>query len=599
MVYRRSSSVVVTHYCFLFLYPKLQMNFQLTDWIVLCVTLLGVIAYGIYKSRTNKNLEGYFLSNRQMPWYLVLLGIMGTQASAITFLTAPGQAYTDGMGFIQNYFGLPLAMIVVSITFVPLFNKLKVFTAYEFLETRFDLKTRTLTSFLFLFSRGLSTGISILAPSLILHSMMGWDIYITNIVMGGLLIIYTVSGGAKAVAYTQQLQFIIIYIAMFLAGWYALKSLPGGVGFTDALHVAGKAGKLNAITTGFTEKGFNWTDKYNLWSGIIGGFFLSLSYFGTDQSQVGRYLTAKDTRESRLGLLMNGLVKIPLQFCILLIGCLVFAYYAFFNAPLSFNRLQEETVLKSSYAGAYSAAQTRYELLQQNKQQTVAQLSVAVKEKNEIKIDEYRTQLQLQEKESNAIRKEVKTMIEKASPGADTKDANYVFLYFVSDVLPTGLVGLVIAIIFLAAWGSIAAALNSLASCTMIDFHKKFSTAQLSAEQEYKWGRIYTLLWGLFCIVVAFFSYSLGNSLIEAVNILGSWFYGTILGIFLVAFYLKNVKADAVFIAALLAEVIVIGTYYLKIVSFLWLNVIGAVAVIVLSVLLQFVLKSKTKKKVL
>lgn len=573
------------------------MNLAITDWIVLAITLLGVIAFGIYKSRTQKNLEGYFLSSRQMPWYLVLLGIMGTQASAITFLTAPGQAYTDGMGFIQNYFGLPLAMIVVSITFVPLFNKLKVFTAYEFLETRFDVKTRTLTSFLFLFSRGLSTGISILAPSLILHSMMGWDIYVTNMVMGGLLIIYTVTGGAKAVAYTQQLQFIIIYIAMFLAGWYALKSLPNGVGFIDALQIAGKAGKMNAITTGFTEKGFNWTDKYNLFSGIIGGFFLSLSYFGTDQSQVGRYLTAKDTKESRLGLLMNGLVKIPLQFCILLIGCLVFAYYAFFSAPLSFNKLQEEAVLKSSYAGAYSAAESKYVLLQQSKLQTVAQLSVAVKEKNDAKIDAFRTQLQQQEAESNTIRKEVKELITKASPGADTKDANYVFLYFVSDVLPIGLVGLIIAIIFLAAWGSIAAALNSLASCTMIDFHKKFSKTQLSNEQEYKWGKIYTLLWGLFCIVVAFFSYSLGNSLIEAVNILGSWFYGTILGIFLVAFYIKHVKADAVFIAALLAEAIVIGIYYIKIVSFLWLNVIGAVAVIVLSLLFQLILQTKATKR--
>lgn len=573
------------------------MNLALTDWIVLCITLLGVIAYGIYKSRTGKNLEGYFLSGRQMPWYLVLLGIMGTQASAITFLTAPGQAYTDGMGFIQNYFGLPLAMIVVSITFVPLFNKLKVFTAYEFLEKRFDLKTRTLTSFLFLFSRGLSTGISILAPSLILHSMMGWDIYITNMVMGGLLIIYTVSGGAKAVAYTQQLQFIIIYIAMFLAGWFALKSLPNGIGLTDALHVAGKAGKMNAITTGFTEKGFNWTDKYNLFSGVIGGFFLSLSYFGTDQSQVGRYLTAKDTKESRLGLLMNGFVKIPLQFCILLIGCLVFAFYSYFGAPLSFNKLQEETVLKSNYAGAYSAAESKYNFVQQSKLETVKALNVAVNEKNEQQIAIYRSNLQQLETESSVLRKEVKQMIEKVSPGADTKDANYVFLYFVSDVLPTGLVGLIIAIIFLAAWGSIAAALNSLASCTMIDFHKKFSTTQLTEKQEYKWGKIYTLLWGLFCIIVAFFSYSLGNSLIEAVNILGSWFYGTILGIFLVAFYIKRVQANAVFIAALMAEIIVISIYYLKIVSFLWLNVIGAFAVILLSLFLQQIFQMKATKQ--
>jgi solute:Na+ symporter, SSS family len=572
------------------------MNFQITDWIVLCVTLVGVIAFGIYKSKTSKNLEGYFLSNRQMPWYLVLLGIMGTQASAITFLTAPGQAYTDGMRFVQYYFGLPLAMIVICISFVPIFQKLKVYTAYEYLENRFDLKTRTLTSFLFLLSRGLSTGISIFAPSLILHSMMGWDIYVTNIVMGGLLIVYTVTGGAKAVAYTQQLQFVIIYAAMFMAAWYALNSLPEGVGLTDALHIAGKSGKLNVITTGVTEKGFDWNDRYNLFSGIIGGFFLALSYFGTDQSQVGRYLTAKDTRESRLGLLMNGLVKVPLQFGILLIGCLVFAYYCFFQAPVFFNKAQEQVVLKSNYAGAYTAAESEYEILQKSKLKTIQDLSIAVKEGNEEKINSQRTTLRQLEAESNQLRTKVKDIVKKANPGSDTNDTNYIFLYFVGEVLPTGLVGLIIAIIFLAAWGSIAAALNSLASCTMIDFHKKFSKKQLTEEQEYKWGKLYTLFWGIFCIFIAFFAYNLGNSLIEAVNVLGSWFYGTILGIFLVAFYMKWIKGDAVFYAALIAEVIVITVYQMKIMSFLWLNVIGAVAVIIFSILIQLFLRNSSEK---
>lgn len=569
------------------------MNFQPADWIFLCVTLLGVIAYGIYKSKASHSLEGYFLSNRQMPWYLVLLGIMGTQASAITFLTAPGQAYTDGMRFVQYYFGLPLAMIVICISFVPIFQKLKVYTAYEYLENRFDLKTRTLTSFLFLLSRGLSTGISIFAPSLILHSMMGWDIYITNIVMGGLLIIYTVTGGARAVAYTQQLQFVIIYAAMFLAAWYALKSLPDGVGLTDALHIAGKSGKLNVITTGVTEKGFDWNDRYNIWSGVIGGFFLALSYFGTDQSQVGRYLTAKDTRESRLGLLLNGLVKVPLQFGILLIGCLVFAFYCFFQAPVFFNKAQEQAVLKSNYAGAYSAAESEYTLLQKNKLKTVQELAVAVKEKNEAGINDKRASLQQLEQESISIRKRVKDIVSKANPGSDVNDTNYIFLYFVGQVLPTGLVGLIIAIIFLAAWGSIAAALNSLASCTMVDFHKKFSKKELTPEQDYKWSKFYTLLWGVFCIVIAFFAYNLGNSLIEAVNVLGSWFYGTILGIFLVAFYLKHVKGNAVFWSAIIAEVIVISVYRMNIMSFLWLNLIGAAAVLVFSLLLQQLFQKK------
>lgn len=563
------------------------MNFQLTDWIVLIATLFIVIAYGVYKSRTSKNLEGYFLGNRQMPWWVIMLSIMGTQASAVTFLTAPGQAYTDGMRFVQYYFGLPLAMIVLCITFVPLFHKLKLFTAYEFLEKRFDVKTRSLTSFLFLLSRGLNTGISIFAPSLVLSSMLGWDIYATNVVMGGLLIIYTVSGGAKAVAYTQQIQFVIIYAAMFVAGYYAITSLPKGIGFTDALHLAGKSGKLNIITTGVTENGFDWKDRYNIWSGLIGGFFLLLSYFGTDQSQVGRYLTARDNRESRLGLLMNGFVKVPLQFCILLIGCLLFAYYSFFKAPAFFNKTQETVVLKSAYAEPYNQAAAQYTQLQEEKKQAAVTITAALKEKNETAVAEGRNKLQQIEKEGKEIRTEMKNLIKKADPNADTNDTNYIFLRFVGDVLPTGLVGLIIAIIFLAAWGSIAAALNSLASCTMCDFHQKFSKKQLTEKEEYRWGKIYTLLWGVFCMVIAFFAYNLGNSLIEAVNILGSWFYGTILGIFLVAFYIKRVGGNAVFIAAVISEVIVISVYYMDIISFLWLNVIGAVAVIVLSLIIQ------------
>lgn len=563
------------------------MNFLLTDWIVLIATLLAVIAYGVYKSRTSKNLEGYFLGNRQMPWWVILLSIMGTQASAVTFLTAPGQAYTDGMRFVQYYFGLPLAMIVVCIAFVPVFHKLKLFTAYEFLEKRFDLKTRTFTSFLFLLSRGLSTGISIFAPSLVLSSMLGWDIYATNLVTGGLLIVYTVTGGAKAVAYTQQLQFVIIYAAMFIAGYYAITSLPQGIGFTDALHIAGKSGKMNVISTGVTETGFDWKDKYNIWSGVIGGFFLALSYFGTDQSQVGRYLTAKDTRESRLGLLMNGLVKVPLQFLILLIGCLLFAYYSFFKAPAFFNKTQETVVLKSEYAPAYKEATSYYLQLQEQKNAAALALTNARKSDHPAGVDMARQELQDIENKSKAVRDEMKELIKKADPNADTNDTNYIFLRFVGDVLPTGLVGLIIAIIFLAAWGSIAAALNSLASCTMCDFHQKFSKKPLTEKEEYRWGKIYTLFWGVFCMVIAFFAYNLGNSLIEAVNILGSWFYGTILGIFLVAFYLKRVGGNAVFSAAVISEVIVIAVYYMDVISFLWLNVIGAVAVIILSLLIQ------------
>ena len=560
------------------------------DWIVLVITLVGIITYGLYKSKTSKNLEGYFLSNRSMPWYLVLLSIMGTQASAITFLSAPGQAFTDGMRFVQYYFGLPLAMIILCITFVPLFNKLKLFTAYEFLEKRFDLKTRTFTSFLFLLSRGLSTGISIYAPSIILSSLMGWDIFWTNIVMGGMLIIYTVTGGAKAVAYTQQLQLLIIFAGMFVAGYLIVDYLPDGVGFSEALKVSGASGKLNVITTGITENGFDWKDRYNLISGVIGGFFLALSYFGTDQSQVGRYLTAKDTTESRLGLLMNGLVKVPMQFLILLLGALLFTFYQFNPSPVFFNKAVEEKAMQTSYKDELAGIKQRFDTYQIQQQEWSRLYTVENRET-------YKDSIANGAKKLAAIQKEYKTVLAKASPGADTNDTNYIFLRFVVDFLPKGLVGLLIAIIFLAAWGSIAAALNSLASCTMIDFHQRLrgiQTDNANAEQcalEYKQSKYYTLAWGIFCIITAEFASGMG-SLIEAVNVLGSLFYGVILGIFLVAFYMKQVKANAVFAAAIIGELVVIAFFLLDRynvigLGFLWLNVVGAVAVILLSGVFQ------------
>lgn len=571
------------------------MKFELLDWILLIVTLFSVILYGIYKSRTQSNLEGYFLSGRNMPWWLVMLSIMGTQASAITFLTAPGQAYTDGMRFVQYYFGLPLAMVVLCITFVPIFHKLKVFTAYEFLERRFDVKTRLLTSMLFLLSRGLSTGISIFAPSLVLHSMLGWDIYWTNIFMGGLLIVYTVTGGARAVAYTQQLQFLIIYVAMFAAGWYAVQSLPEGLGIGDALHVAGKSGKLNVITTGVQDGGFDWKDKYNIWSGIIGGFFLALSYFGTDQSQVGRYLTAKNLSESRTGLLMNGVLKVPLQFLILLLGCLVFAYYSYYKSPAFFNRAQEEKVMQTAYVHDYEKLKNEFAEIQSKKKETAVRMSSYLKQNEVALVNQCRVDLLNLESETSKKRAEIKQLIKNALPGADTNDTNYIFLHFVGDVLPKGWVGIIIAIIFLAAWGSIAAALNSLSSSTLIDFHQRLSKRTMSETESVKLGKLYTFLWGVFCILIAQFAFKLGNSLIEAVNILGSWFYGTILGIFLVAFYLKKVQSNHVFIAALITEVAVIAIYFMDVISFLWLNVIGAIGVLILSFIFSRIYPLKQK----
>lgn len=562
-----------------------------TDWAVIILVLLSIVLYGLYKSRTTKNLEGYFLSNRNLPWYVVLLSIMGTQASAITFLSGPGQAFADGMRFVQYYFGLPLAMVVICITFVPLFNRQKVLTAYEFLENRFDNKTRLFTSFLFLLQRGLSTGISIYAPSIIISSLFGWDIFWTNIIMGGMLIIYTVTGGAKAVAHTQKIQLFIIFGAMAAAGYMVVHLLPENVSFADALHISGKSGKTAVITTG-QETGNFWQDRYNIWSGIIGGFFLALSYFGTDHSQVGRYLTAQNNRESRLGLLMNGLIKVPMQFSILLIGVLVFAFYQFNPSPVSFDDALLKEVQRTTYKDSVQLLQQRYDSLNALKASAAKSYVFALQNNRADAAAE--GQLQSYSQQADSLRSDFKRIANKAV-NKKGDDANYVFLSFVKTHLPTGLKGLLIAIIFLAAWGSIAAALNSLAASTVVDFHKQFSGAKTETE-EYKIAKWYTLAWGIFCVVVAQFANNLGQSLIETVNVLGSLFYGVILGIFLVAFYLKRVNGTAVFIAALIVEIFVVMLFFnekisflnwLPDISFLWLNAIGAIGVMLFALLIQ------------
>ncbi|KAA2242492.1 sodium:solute symporter [Chitinophaga agrisoli] len=551
------------------------------DWIVLSITLTVIILYGIWRSRGQQNIDGYFLGNQSMPWFVVLLSIIGTQASAITFISAPGQAYTDGMRFVQYYFGLPLAMVVLCITFVPIFHKLKVFTAYEFLEQRFDLKTRTLTSALFLVQRGLSTGISIYAPSIILSSLLGWNIYWTNVVMGGLLIIYTMSGGTKAVSYTQTLQLAVVFTGMFLAGWMVVHLLPDNIGFSDALHVAGKMDRLNVIVTSF-----DWKDRYNIWSGLIGGFFLALSYFGTDQSQVGRYLTARSVTESRLGLLMNGLVKVPMQFLILLIGALVFVFYLYFRSPIFFNEAQLNKVHKTEQGPALRALEQQYDQLSATKQTQVKTLADALAAKDEGAVRQAQTALQTTEATANGVRAQAVKVIKEADPAADDNDTNYIFLHFVVHNLPKGLVGLLIAIIFLASWGSVAAALNSLASTTVVDIYKRLVNKEDSEEHYLRISRWWTLIWGIFCIVVAQFASELG-SLIEAVNVLGSLFYGVILGIFMIAFYIKAVNGTATFWAAIIGEVLVITIYKWNVVSFLWLNAIGCIIVVVLALVIH------------
>jgi Na+/proline symporter len=552
------------------------------DWLVLLLTIGAIVAYGLWKSRGAKNIEGYLLADRELPWYHVGLSVMATQASAITFLSAPGQAYHDGLRFIQFYFGLPLAMVVLCITFIPLFKKLNVYTAYEFLEKRFDNKTRTLTAFLFLLQRGLSTGITIYAPAIILSVILQIDISYTILFIGLLVISYTVYGGTKAVSYTQLFQMLIIFSGLFLAAYMVVHLLPEKVGLIDALHLAGKMEKLNAIDTSF-----DWDNRYNIWSGIIGGFFLQLSYFGTDQSQVGRYLTGSSVAQSRLGLIMNGLVKIPMQFLILLIGTLVFTFYQFYQPPVFFNKVEIEKIKESSYRDDFAKLENAYREAHEEKLLQVNQMVSAIDGQDETKINALRSPLLSAHQKTEKIKEEVTALMSKNNPRAEVNDSNYVFLTFVTQQLPVGIIGLLVAIIFLAAMGSCAGGLNSLASTTVVDFYQRFRKgAQQTDGKVLSVSRWATVAWGVFCIVVALYASKLGN-LIEAVNILGSLFYGTILGVFLVAFYMKKVNGNNVFIAALLGEAFVIYCWYIDLTAFLWLNVSGCLMVMLLSYLLQ------------
>ncbi len=551
------------------------------DWIVLILTLLLIVAYGIYKSKNVKSIDGYILSDRSLPWYTVGLSVMATQASAITFLSAPGLAYTSGMSFVQFYFGLPLAMIVLCVTFIPIFHKLKVYTAYEFLEKRFDVKTRVLTAFLFLIQRGISTGITIFAPSIILSSVLHVDLTLTTLGIGALVIIYTVYGGTKAVSYTQLLQMGIIFAGLLLAGVLVVHLLPQNIGFKEALHIAGKSGKANAI-----DFKFDLDNQYTVWTGLIGGFFLQLSYFGTDQSQVGRYLTGASVKESRMGLLMNGLLKVPMQFCILLIGILVFAYYQYHTPPLFFNEKETLKLEQSQYAGEYRQIMQEHQQLSQEKTLVVNQLTDALSSDNQEIIAASRDKLSAFSEKEKALKADVVSLIKKNDEQADTNDNNYIFLKFVIDVFPKGLIGLLIAIIFLASMGATASAINSLSSTTVIDIYKRFVRKDGDDALYLRASRISTLCWGIFTVIIALYANRLGN-LLEAVNILGSLFYGTILGIFLVAFYVKQIGGKAVFCSAVITEAIIIGIWKLDIVAFLWLNLIGCTLVIIIGLILQ------------
>ncbi|WP_276499252.1 sodium:solute symporter [Pontibacter litorisediminis] len=566
------------------------------DWIVLLGTLGFIVIYGVWKTRGSKDIEGYLKGDNSMKWWTIGLSIMATQASAITFLSTPGQAYEDGMRFVQFYFGLPVAMVIISITVIPIFYRLKVYTAYEFLENRFDLKTRSLAALLFLVQRGLAAGITIYAPAIILSTILGWSLTVTNLLIGMLVIIYTMSGGTKAVSVTQKQQMAVMMGGMIIAGVMVVSYLPDNVGFGDAVAVAGKMGKMNVVDFSWDWE-TSWNDRYNFWSGLTGGLFLSLSYFGTDQSQVARYLGGKSIAESRLGLLFNGLLKIPMQFLILFIGVMVFVFYQFNQPPVFFNEAAKTKVYATAHAEELRALEAKYSEVFEQKQEAVQGLVSAIKAEDESAIATAQAAVEGYTAAGKEVREQVKGVIQKATPDAETRDTDYVFISFVMKYLPTGLVGLLLAVIFSAAMSSTASELNALASTTVVDIYKRSVNQDGSATHYLNASRLFTLAWGLIAILFATYA-SLLDNLIQAVNIIGSIFYGTILGIFLVAFYFKRIKGNAVFIAAILAEAVVLYCYYFTEVAFLWFNVIGCVAVILFGSILQGLIGKKKKELV-
>lgn len=560
------------------------------DWIVLLGTLAFIVIYGAWKTRGSKNLESYLKGDNDAKWWGIGISIMATQASAITFLSTPGQAYTDGMRFVQFYFGLPIAMIILSVTFIPIYYKLKVFTAYQYLEERFDIKTRSLAALLFLVQRGLAAGITIYAPAIILSSLLGWNLAATNIFIGLLVIVYTVSGGTKAVTQTQKQQMAVMMGGMILAGVMVISMLPENIGFTDALHVAGKMGKLNVVNFDF-----DLNDRYNFWSGITAALFLFMSYFGTDQSQVQRYLSGKSIAESRLGLIMNGLLKVPMQFIILFIGVMVFVFYQFNKPPVFFNQVAKQQVEQSVYANELSVLEQKHTAVFEQKKVALTQLVEAVNENNTNKIENAKTEALALQKQANQINEEVKQLVAKSNPTAETNDKDYIFMTYVMDYLPIGMVGLLFAVMFSAAMSSTSSELNALASTTTIDLYKRTINKKATEAHYLKSSKWFTFLWGVLAILFATTA-SLFENLIQAVNLLGSLFYGTILGIFMVAFYVKKIQANAVFYAAILAELCVVYIHYLNAnqlapnfltMGYLWYNVVGCFLVVLFGYFLQ------------
>ena len=550
---------------------------SLVDWLVLSFTLIFIITYGIWKNYSHKNIKDYIKGGNKASWLTVGLSVMATQASAITFLSTPGQGFNDGMGFIQFYFGLPFAMIIICIFFIPVYHKLNLFTAYEFLEKRFDLKTRTLTSILFLIQRGLAAGITIYAPAIILSVVLGWNLKSLVVIIGLLVILYTMLGGTKAVNVTQKYQMFIIFSGMITAFIFIIQSLPDNIKFSNALQLAGINEKLNML-----DFSFDLENRYTFWSGITGGLFLALSYFGTDQSQVQRYLSAKSLKESQRGLMMNGFLKIPMQFFILLIGVLVFIFFQYEKAPIHFNPYVVEKVNESNYKDAFNALERANELihLQKNEQ---------LKEKNFFYDEKMQAKYLKLEKKIQENRSKAKKIVEKIEPKLETNDKDYVFIYFIINYLPKGLIGLLLAVILSAAMSSSASEINALSAITLVDLYKRFKSHH--KEKHYVWvGKLFTLIWGAIAIGFALVG-NLFENLIQLVNIIGSLFYGTILGIFLVAIFIKSVKSKAIFISAIISELIILFIFYNDWVSFLWLNFIGGILTVANSLIIQQITK--------
>ncbi|MFV5701209.1 sodium:solute symporter [Flavobacterium sp. XS2P12] len=569
---------------------------QLFDWIILIVTLLFIVIYGAWKTRGSKNVEDFILGGNETPWYVVGLSVMATQASAITFLSTPGQAYHDGMGFVQFYFGLPIAMVVICVTFIPLYHKYKVYTAYEYLEKRFDLQTRSLAAILFLFQRGLGTGLTIYAPAIILSAILGWNLTIMNIIIGVLVIIYTFSGGTKAVNVTQKQQMFVIMSGMLITFFLILHYLPNDMTFTNALHIAGANDKMSIVSFSTDPE-----EKYTFWSGITGGFFLALAYFGTDQSQVGRYLSGKSVRESQMGLIMNGLLKVPMQFFILLTGVMVFVFFQFNPVPLNFNPNNKIAIEKSQFKDEYHVLEKKLGALSEDKK--VINLLYIEQLNQDYDNPILRKELIALSNKEKDLRDRAKEIILKADSNSETNDKDYVFFHFILNYLPKGLIGLLLAVIISAAMSSTASGLNALASTTAIDIYKRNLKDEKSEKHYLNATKFFTLVWGIIAILFACIG-TLFENLIQLVNIIGSIFYGTVLGIFLVGFYIKQVHGKAIFSSAIISQLTIFIIYYFAIyvypsgeekLGYLWLNFIGALLTILISLLLQWTIFRKQK----